>query len=516
MVAKATRPFSRSGGIRRPGADAQTATSLLPDSPHSAKDRRAAWLRKYHRGLVVTDLVIVVLAVMGAQFLRFGVPDTDTAADLSWTYINFIWSATLIIGWMVVLAVWQSRSTDAIGTGIEEYRRIVTATCWLFGAVAVGCLVSQAPSVRGYFAIAFPAGLFGLLLGRRIWRAHLVRQHRSGRLLNRVIVIGSRPAVCEVTDSFGRAEREGYTVIGALVPGLPAGANEDIETPAGPIPVLGDENSVKAAVTLTDADTVLVAADRLGHDRMRMLAWSLESLGVELLVSPGVADVALPRLRIRAVDTLPLLSLSKPRADGVALTGKRALDLAVALGALLTTLPVIVMAAIAIKVEDRGPVFFRQKRVGLHGEVFRIWKLRTMYVDAESRVSDARARAGQNDSVFYKSADDARITRVGRFLRRTSIDELPQLFNVISGEMSVVGPRPLVEGEGAGVANFVERRGLVKPGITGLWQVSGRSDASEQERIRLDHYYVDNWSPVQDAVIVWRTVRAVLKSEGAY
>lgn len=516
MVAKATRPFSRGGGIRRPGVDEDVRTSLLPDGPHTAKDRREAWLRQYRRGLGATDFVVVVLAVVGAQFIRFGVPDTASAAGLSWTYINTVWSATLILGWMVALAVWQTRSIDTIGAGIDEYRRIVAATCWLFGAVAVGCLVLQAPSVRGYFAIAFPAGLIGLLLGRRIWRAHLVRQHRSGRLLNRVIVIGSRPAVCEVADSFARAEREGYTVIGALVPGVPNGVSEDIETSTGSIPVLGDENSVKAAVTLTDADTVLVSADRLGHDRMRMLAWSLESLGVELLVSPGVADVALPRLRIRAVDTLPLLSLSKPRADGVALTGKRILDLGVSLGALLTTLPVIVLAAIAIKVEDRGPVFFRQKRVGLHGEVFRIWKLRTMYVDAEARVGDARSHAGQSESVFYKSADDARVTRVGRFLRRTSIDELPQLFNVLSGEMSVVGPRPLVEGEGAGVANFVERRGLVKPGMTGLWQVSGRSDASEQERIRLDHYYVDNWSPVQDAVIVWRTVRAVLKSEGAY
>jgi lipopolysaccharide/colanic/teichoic acid biosynthesis glycosyltransferase len=183
--------------------------------------------------------------------------------------------------------------------------------------------------------------------------------------------------------------------------------------------------------------------------------------------------------------------------------------------ALMAAMPIILMAAVAIKLDDRGPVLFRQERVGLRGNRFRIFKLRTMVGDADAR-RDVELVAVTDSGVFFKSACDSRVTRVGRFLRASSIDELPQLFNVLGGSMSVVGPRPLVPGEGESVEDFIERRKLVKPGMTGLWQISGRSDLSEDERIRLDHSYVDNWSCVMDLIIVWRTVRAVLKREGAY
>jgi exopolysaccharide biosynthesis polyprenyl glycosylphosphotransferase len=239
-------------------------------------------------------------------------------------------------------------------------------------------------------------------------------------------------------------------------------------------------------------------------------------LDVDMIVVPGMTDIAGPRLKLRPLDNLPLFHIAKPRHTGVAVYPKRAFDLCAGTAALIALVPVVIAAAVAIKLDDGGPVFFRQERVGLQGRRFRIWKFRTMSTDAEAAKEAERARAGSADSIFFKSAADSRITRVGRFLRRTSLDEVPQLLNVIGGSMSIVGPRPLVPGEGESVSHFVERRSLVKPGMTGLWQVSGRSNVSAEERIRLDHSYVDNWSPVTDLVIVWRTVRAVLKRDGAY
>jgi exopolysaccharide biosynthesis polyprenyl glycosylphosphotransferase len=279
---------------------------------------------------------------------------------------------------------------------------------------------------------------------------------------------------------------------------------------------LGNGESVESALRLTSADALAVAAvEHLGHARMKKLVWRLEALGIDLIVVPGVTDIAGTRLQMRPIDNLPLFHIAPPRQDGPSAVAKRVLDLVLGAAALFAALPILLIAAAAIKLDDSGPVMFRQDRVGLHGKRFRIFKFRTMVVDAEAR-KDAEKAATDDASIFYKSACDSRITRVGRFLRASSIDELPQLFNVLGGAMSMVGPRPLVPGEGASVDDFLERRGLVKPGITGMWQISGRSDLSEEERIRLDHSYVDNWSPVLDLLIVWRTVRAVLKREGAY
>ncbi|MGB0962262.1 MAG: exopolysaccharide biosynthesis polyprenyl glycosylphosphotransferase, partial [Mycobacterium sp.] len=246
------------------------------------------------------------------------------------------------------------------------------------------------------------------------------------------------------------------------------------------------------------------------------LAWRLDSLGVDMIVMPGMTDVAGPRLKLRPIDNLPLFHIARPRHDGLRKHGKRLFDLVFGTLALAAALPLLLAVAVAIKVDDGGPVFFRQVRVGQHGRLFRIIKFRTMAAQGERRQAQECASADQEDRVFFKSAEDSRITRVGKFLRTTSLDEIPQILNVLEGSMSVVGPRPLVPGEGESVEHFVQRRGLVKPGMTGLWQVSGRSDVSDDERIRLDHSYIDNWSVVQDLVIVGKTARAVLRREGAY
>jgi exopolysaccharide biosynthesis polyprenyl glycosylphosphotransferase len=277
---------------------------------------------------------------------------------------------------------------------------------------------------------------------------------------------------------------------------------------------------VEEALRLTGADALAVAAvERLGQERVRKLLWCLDPLRVDMIVVPGMMDIAGPRLKVRPIDNLPLVHIARPRHDSSSSrNGKRVFDIAFTSVALLLVIPVFLAVAVAIKLDDGGPVFFRQLRRGLHGRPFRIVKFRTMSDQPDlTRGPGSPALADPSDTVFFgKSASEGRVTRVGQFLRKTSIDELPQLFNVLGGSMSVVGPRPLQLGEAESIEHFLERRALVKPGITGLWQISGRSDVSAEERVRLDHSYVDNWSCAQDMVIALRTVRSVLKRQGAY
>ena len=247
---------------------------------------------------------------------------------------------------------------------------------------------------------------------------------------------------------------------------------------------------------------------------LRRLAWQLEGTGVDLVVAPQLTDIAGPRVHIRPVEGLPLLYVEEPKISGVGWLIKNFLDRLLALLGLIVLIPLFVAVAIAIRLSDKGPIFFRQARTGREGQTFRVWKFRTMYVDAEDRLAEMDDM-NESDGMLFKIKNDPRVFPVGRFLRASSIDELPQLINVLLGEMSLVGPRPLPADDGDFLGD-VRRRLLVRPGITGLWQVSGRSDLSWDDAVRLDLYYVDNWSLVLDLHILWRTIGVVLRSKGAY
>lgn len=253
----------------------------------------------------------------------------------------------------------------------------------------------------------------------------------------------------------------------------------------------------------------------LGADGMRHLAWELEASNTDMVVCPGVVDVAGPRLHISPVGGLPLLHVDKPQYRGARRAGKLTVDLGVACLATLMASPILLVLAVVVKMSSPGPVFYRSERIGLNGRPFRMLKFRSMVVDAEAQRS-ALMDANEGSGLLFKLRSDPRVTPVGRWMRRFSLDELPQLFNVLQGHMSVVGPRPPLPVEVAEYTSELHRRLMVKPGITGLWQVSGRSDLSWEESVRLDLYYVENWSMVQDLMIALRTVRAVLSSHGAY
>jgi exopolysaccharide biosynthesis polyprenyl glycosylphosphotransferase len=248
---------------------------------------------------------------------------------------------------------------------------------------------------------------------------------------------------------------------------------------------------------------------------LRTLAWELEKTGTDLYVAPALLDVAGPRTTIRPTAGLTLLHVDHPQLSGPRQVLKDLFDRTAAVIALMLLSPFMLAIAAAIRLSDGGPAFFIQTRVGKDGKLFKVWKFRTMVVDAEARFAELRAQ-NDNDGVLFKMRRDPRITRIGGTLRKLSLDELPQLFNVLIGDMSLVGPRPPLPDEVAQYAAHVRRRLVVKPGLTGLWQVSGRSNLSWDESVRLDIRYVENWSFALDLQILWKTLPAIFKGSGAY
>lgn len=470
--------------------------------------------------MVVTDAVVIVAVVSASQALRIS-DRTKVIVDGFGSVSYWAISALLSALWLASLAIFGAYDKNVIGTGASEYGRIGKASFYLFGFTAIVSYLLQAEVARSYLVIALPLGLFGLVGGRWVWRRLLAEYRRSGSHLNQVLVVGSPQRAHDLARRLRAEPAAGFRVVGLCLPGAP----EVVAGQEGTGPLLSSEGfevaggvgDILSAIRLTGADTVAVeASESFGPEEVRELGWKLEGTGVRLALAPALTDVAGPRVHVRPVAGLPLLYVEEPRFRGPKLIAKTALDLGLAGLGLVLLSPLLLGVALLIKVRDSGPVFFRQNRVGSGGKVFRVWKFRTMIHGADKQVAKAKDEAGQTGSVFYKSANDARITPLGRFLRKTSIDELPQLFNVMAGQMSIVGPRPLVPGEGAEIGNFLERRRLVRPGITGLWQVSGRSDVSAEERIRLDFYYVENWSVAGDLVIIAKTVKTVLAREGAY
>ena len=386
----------------------------------------------------------------------------------------------------------------------------------IYALLLILLMIFRPEYARGYLAVAFPLGLLLLLLGRNLARYTLVRQRRRGRCVISVLAVGDARAVRSLVQSMARGWGYGYSVVGVCLTGRSSGGSIDIPG-VGAVPVLGDEGKVHDAILKTNAETVaLTTTDHLGPEGVRELSWDLHKLGVDLVVTPGVVDVAGPRLTMRPVAGLPLIHVEKPQYSGTKKVQKRAFDYVVSMSALLAAMPVMIAAAIAIKLTSRGPVFYRSERIGLEGEPFQMIKFRTMVDGAEKLVSNLTEHNDSEGGVLFKMKADPRITPVGKLLRKYSIDELPQFFNVLRREMSVVGPRPPLRREVDTYNDQVRRRLLVLPGITGLWQVSGRSDLSWEDSVRLDLSYVENWSITNDVLIATKTIRTIATGAGAY
>ena len=475
------------------------------------------WHRKYSTWLTFTDLIAVVLAVAFAQWARFGPIPSGAYLPVfdGVTYLEV--SIAIAVLWMAALSINHARSPRIVGSGAEEYRRVWSATAAVFGGIAVVSMLFKLEIARGYLVIALPAGIFLLLSSRWTARRVVIRARKSfGRCITRLLVVGNPRAVRDLTVALSREPWSGYDVVGACVPGpVPRG---DIKIPGfGAVPVLGDESIVARAVAVTGSHAVAVAASEQFHGKgLRDLSWELERLDIDLLVAPGVVDIAGPRVHMRPVAGLPLIHVEKPQYHGAKKFQKRAFDMAFASAALLVALPLLLLIAAAIKLSSKGPVFYRQQRIGIDGEPFDMIKFRTMVVGADRMVDELRDLNEADSGVLFKIRNDPRITPVGRFLRKYSLDEVPQFLNVLQGQMSVVGPRPPLATEVATYDDDAKRRLLVRPGVTGLWQVSGRSDLSWEDSVRLDLFYVENWSMMADLMIALKTVRVVLNHTGAY
>ncbi|GAY16500.1 polyprenyl glycosylphosphotransferase [Mycobacterium sp. shizuoka-1] len=463
---------------------------------------------------MVADLIAVVAAISLAQWLRFGALPPTEAPFKNSNY--FVVSTIIAVSWTLALSINRSRSPRVIGSGAEEYRRVWLATLSVFGTVAILSMLFKLEIARGYLMIALPAGITLLILFRWLGRQMVVRARRKyGRCITRVLVVGSERAVCDLTRSLARDSSE-YEVVGACIPG-PRSRTEITVPGIGSIASFGDESNVVGAVTATKSHAVAVTAtERLDGRGFRDLSWELEKLNIDLLVSPGVVDVAGPRLQMRPVAGLPLIHVEKPQYHGAKRFQKRLFDIAFSSAVLVFGLPILAAIAIAIKLTSKGPVFYRQERIGMNGQPFEMVKFRTMVDGADTMLGQLSALNESEGGVLFKIRCDPRITPVGRFLRKYSLDELPQFINVFKQDMSVVGPRPPLANEVKSYDDHAKRRLLVRPGITGLWQVSGRSDLSWEDSVRLDLFYVENWSMMSDLLIALKTVRAVFGHHGAY
>jgi exopolysaccharide biosynthesis polyprenyl glycosylphosphotransferase len=476
----------------------------------------ASWLRTHRAKLVLVDLGCVTWATIGAQVLRFGgTNETLPVGDQQAPYA--LVSVLLIAAWWLMLGLWGSRESRVLGYGAEEYKRVISATLWLFGGIAIFSYVFRLDTARGYVAIALPIGILSLLLARWMLRALLISARNLGRNLRRILLIGGQHSVAHLHRQLGTHLEAGYLPVAAYLPGYTG--TTSLRSEAGTLPVVGTSSEVRdilEAIEASGVDTVAISAGAtFAPTTLRQLGWQLSAREVAMVMAPALTDVAGPRIHTQPVAGLPLIHVTTPKLVGAKRLVKRGFDI-VATGCILLVLaiPMLFVAGL-VKLDDPGPAIFRQKRIGKAGAPFEMLKFRSMVVDAEARLKALQAQS-EGNSVMFKMKNDPRITRIGRFLRRYSIDELPQLINVLKGDMSLVGPRPPLPREVEGYDDFAHRRLLVKPGITGLWQVSGRSDLSWEDTVRLDLYYVENWSMTQDLMILVRTFRAVVGKSGAY
>ncbi|WP_051551862.1 sugar transferase [Nocardioides sp. URHA0020] len=459
---------------------------------------------------LVLDLIVMigvfVLAVLGRS--RLDVFDTASGIASSLQVAG----PMVLLGWLVVIAAFGGYRDDVFGAGTDEYKRVFNASLVTAGLLGVGCYLAKFPLSRGFFLLAFGLGVPALMLGRWLLRQAVHRARRQGYLQHRVLIAGSAEHVDEIAAVLHREPWLGYEVIGAL---LPRREMRGEHTDSG-LPVIGACEDVTAEVRASGADIIFFAGGALtSAAQLRQVAWDLEKDEVQVVVAPSVSDISSERVRIRPVGGLPLMHIDPPRATDASSIGKRSFDAVGSLALIVAFTPIFLFAAIRIKMHDGGPILFRQTRIGRNGEEFTCLKYRTMVVNADELVGQLQTDVGQS-ALLFKMKADPRITKPGKWIRRFSVDELPQLFNVLRGDMSLVGPRPQVAQEVALYNGPMSRRLRVRPGMTGLWQVSGRSELSIQEAIRLDLYYVDNWSLVQDVSILGRTVGAVFGSRGAY
>jgi exopolysaccharide biosynthesis polyprenyl glycosylphosphotransferase len=491
-----------------PGGAAQWLSDGLLRQASGQAAGRSGWHRRYQQTALTADVFVALVAAL---------------AVLTPVWINGVRAQTLAT-FLLLPAVWMLCLSNngaydqwRVGVGPEEYRALMRAAIQLLAVVALATFALDLNLSRRLVAGVVPLVLALTVIERWTLRRRLSRSRKVGQSLQRTVVVGRGIAVADlISEIQSNPTTTGLEVVAACVSDL--GDLTDLGTSVAGVPIYGTPEMALLAVDELDAEAAVVLShpDLAGHG-LRRLSWALAERSVDLLVAPGIAEVAAPRLSLQPRAGLSLLHVERPIMSGIKLTVKRATDAVLALMLSVVAVPVMGIIAVLVWREDRGPVFFRQDRVGVQGKTFSMFKFRTMVVDAEARLAAGEfASVEQVNQKLFKQRDDPRVTGVGRVLRRFSLDELPQLINVLRGEMSLVGPRPPLPREVETYEQDEAQRLRVRPGMTGLWQISGRSDLTWEQSLRLDLWYVDNWTPLLDLQILGRTARAVLQARGAY
>ena len=495
-----TRGAVAAGGETRP-LPAFRAAAASPRS--GARGSEPGWLRRYVIAVAGTDLCAAILAAITESFLQLQMPAPRSAA----MFVAF----PLI--WLLLVHLSRGYEPGQLGAGSEEFRSLLRAGVLVMAGISVLSFAFDLDVPRGLVLVAVPLVVPLSAVGRYGLRRGLHAMRAQGRYMRTVVAVGREQSVLELVEQVRRESYYGMKIVAACVPDP---ASSGLLRAAG-IRTIADLTSAAATARELDADAVAVtSSSETAASFLRRLSWDLEGTGVELLVAPGLMEVAGPRMHVRSFIGLPLLQVEEPKFTGPQRIVKQALDRLVAAAFIALVCPVLLAVALAVRVDSPGPVLFRQVRIGQGGREFQMLKFRSMVADAEARRAALLDRNQNADGLLFKITDDPRVTRVGRVLRRFSLDELPQLFNVLAGQMSLVGPRPPLPEEVALYDEPVRRRLLVKPGLTGLWQVSGRSDLAWDDAVRLDLRYVENWSLSLDLLILWKTAFAVIRARGAY
>jgi len=402
-----------------------------------------------------------------------------------------------------------------LGRSIDEIRRVTRGAVFGAASLAIISFMFDLHIARSWAALSLILVVAGVLAARLWLRKLFWRLRGQGLLLRRVVIVGDNAEGRALCDMLQRDQGLGYHVVAAVNDrGAPVTSYGEHSDSSGTAEGVLEPEGVLEVVRATDATGVVIAATAIGMLGSNRLVRELTHAGIHVEMSSSLLDISPGRMFVRPLGRFPVVYVEAVKRFGWRTAAKRSFDLALAVGLLIVTAPLIAVSLLAIKVGSPGPAFFRQIRVGRDGKPFLLIKLRTMVVDAEARLQEIQ-HLNEADGPLFKVRNDPRVTRIGQILRSLSIDELPQLVNVLRNEMSIVGPRPALPHEVNAWGEDLRSRLRVKPGLTGMWQVHGRSDASFAEYERLDLYYVDNWSIVTDLAILLRTIPAVVSRKGA-
>jgi exopolysaccharide biosynthesis polyprenyl glycosylphosphotransferase len=459
-----------------------------------------------------TVIFVDLVAAVTAAVVIYTAPHEGAAVAPQPSITRNLLTVLMPVVWVFALALHRAYDRWSADSAAKTSYRILQAALTLLAATSSACLALHYTTMMDLILFGIPL-MAALTVVMRQSAAWWLRRRDGDTYLRRVLAVGHATPIGALLTSMSRDRSHDLRVVAACVAD---GASND-QISALDVPVLGDLEDVCGTALAAGCDCVIVSpCPELDAPRLRQLGWALHDAGVELLVAPALSDVAEERIAVRPAGGLPLLHVRPPMFSGPQRVLKGLLDRIGALVLLICAGPAMFVMAVLVRATSTGPALFRQRRVGRDGREFTLLKFRTMSVDAETRLAKLVHLNERADGLLFKMRADPRITPVGRFLRRYSLDELPQLINVLTGDMSLVGPRPPLPHEVARYDDTVWRRMRVKPGLTGLWQVSGRSELPWAESVRLDLSYVDNWSTALDARILLRTVNAVVKGTGAY